>query len=769
MWRRCTCLAVLVVLSILIQGAAADGAFNALKDPALVGWWSFDEGTGDTAADSSPYGRDGQLRGGAAWAPGRFGGGIQLNGTSAYVAVPSFPVTTGAVTMVAWVNGWKANSWAALVTGHPARLEMCFGDNSTLHYAWNNDSSATWSWAGAPVIPQDTWAMVAITIDAAQAIAYVYTDAGGLAKGVNAMAHIQQTYSTLQIGWSFDTRYVRGIMDEVAVYSRALTEEEMLILAKGPQDPALAGDPSPDDKAADIPRDTAFRWRAGETATAHDVYLGTSFADVNNASRAGPTDLLVSQGQADTTFNPALLELGMTYYWRIDEVDDAGTVLKGNVWSFTVEPFSYPVTPAAAIASSAQAGMGPENTINGSGLNVDDQHSTELTQMWMSSGAPQPNWIQYEFDRVYKLDKLLVWNSNQLIETFLGFGARNVTVEYSVDGETWTVLEGVPEFAKAEASPTYTANTTVEFGGVMARFVKLTINRNWGGMAPQSGLSEVRFFYVPVQAFASQPAVAATDIGIDTELSWRPGREAQSHEVYFGADAEALVLMDTVTECLATPGPLDFAATYFWKVNEIGGDGPYEGEVWSFTTQEYATIDDFEGYNDDDNRIYDTWIDGLTDPAKGGSQVGYDVSPFAEKATVHGGRQAMPLIYDNSASPFLSEAERTFASPQDWTIGGADSLSLYFQGLADNSAEGLYVTIKDSAGKSKTVASADAAATTVTDWQQGTIPLSEFASAGVKINAVKSVTIGVGNRSVPVKGGAGKLIIDDVGFGRPLP
>ena len=42
--------------------------------------------------------------------------------------------------------------------------------------------------------------------------------------------------------------------------------------------------------------------------------------------------------------------------------------------------------------------MGPENTVNGSGLNAADQHSIELKQMWLSTGA-QPNWIQYEFDR----------------------------------------------------------------------------------------------------------------------------------------------------------------------------------------------------------------------------------------------------------------------------------------------------------------------------------------------------------------------------------
>jgi len=78
-----------------------------------------------------------------------------------------------------------------------------------------------------------------------------------------------------------------------------------------------------------------------------------------------------------------------------------------------------------------------------------------------------------------------------------------VTIEYSVDGTTWAQLDNVPEFAKAPGTPGYTPNTFVSFGGVMAKYVKLTINSTWGGMTV-TGLSEVRFFYVPVQAGASQ-------------------------------------------------------------------------------------------------------------------------------------------------------------------------------------------------------------------------------------------------------------------------
>ena len=125
------------------------------------------------------------------------------------------------------------------------------------------------------------------------------------------------------------------------------------------------------------------------------------------------------------------------------------TVFKGDVWSFTVEPYAYPIKNVTATASSSQTGMGgPEKTVDGSGLDADDQHSVETKQMWLSDGT-QPNWIQYEFDKAYKLHELWVWNSNQVIEAFVGFGAKNVTIEYSLDGSAWTELASVPEFAQA--------------------------------------------------------------------------------------------------------------------------------------------------------------------------------------------------------------------------------------------------------------------------------------------------------------------------------
>jgi hypothetical protein len=394
--------------------------------------------------------------------------------------------------------------------------------------------------------------------------------------------------------------------------------------------------------------------------------------------------------------------------------------------------------------------MEPQNAVNGSGLDSLDQHSTELTQMWMSDGTV-PNWIQFEFDKIYKLHELWVWNSNQLIESLLGFGAKDVTVEYSTDGQTWTALEGVPEFAQASGTPTYTANTTVALGGVMAKFVTLTIHGTWGGVAAQTGLSEVRFLYVPIQASEPAPADGATDVSVETELDWRPGREATSHVVYVGTDsnavADGIVSGGTVTGHGYTPTGLMLGTEYFWKVDEVGDTGAYPGDVWSFTTEEYLVVDDFESYTDNKDAgeaIFQTWIDGWDNNT--GSQVGYLEAPFSEETIVHGGGKSMPLTYSNTASPFRSEAERFFDEPQDWTAYGIGALTVHFRGALDNNGQ-LYVKINNA----KVSYAGDM---TKLIWQAWSIDLSDV---GANLKSVSSLTIGIEGADA-----AGILYIDDI-------
>ena len=216
---------------------------------------------------------------------------------------------------------------------------------------------------------------------------------------------------------------------------------------------------------------------------------------------------------------------------------------------------------------------------------------------------------------------------------------------------------------------------TVDMGGVAARYVKLTANSNWGVMT-QYGLSEVRFMYIPAQAREPEPADGATDVSVATSLTWRAGRDAVSHEVYFGTDPEALALADTVSGNSYTPGALDLATTYYWQVTAVQDAESWTGGLWDFTTQDYLVVEDFESYDDEDNRIYNTWLDGWVNET--GSTVGHLESPFAEHTIVNSGRQSMPLFYDNTGG---ATSEADFDPAQDWTANGV------FWGSASHSAK----------------------------------------------------------------------------------
>jgi hypothetical protein len=581
------------------------------------------------------------------------------------------------------------------------------------------------------------------------------------------------TIDQVRIGGNLDSaEYFPGLVDDVRIYSRALTEAEIQAVISG-TDLGLATEPSPAEDAEDIPRDVVLSWTADASAVRHNVYLGTNRDDVIGASTANPMDVLVSQGQVGATFDPeGPLEFSQTYYWRVDGVGAAGesTIFKGRVWSFTTEPFAYPIERITATSNAtSNAGEEPVNTINGSGLNESDQHSMETLDMWLgqASGA-EAVWIQYAFDLVYKLHEMLVWNYNEEFELLLGFGVKNATVEYSTNGIDWTVLGDV-EFAQATISADYACNTTVGFGGAAARYVRLTVNSSFGA-TPRYGLSEVRFLHIPAHAREPQPADGAVEVDIDTDLIWRAGREAGSHAVYFNADRDAVLdgaaPVETVGESRYAPGDLTFGGVYYWKVDEVNeaeAVSVWEGDLWSFTVQAYAAIDDFESYTDDEgSRIYETWIDGL-DVAGNGSQVGHLEAPFAEKTIVNGGYQSMPLFYDNSGGATISEASRTLTPARDLTIGGANSLRLYFHGDAANTTAPLYLALEDSAGSTAVVTHPDPGAVRATSWQVWTISFSDL--AGVDLARIRTVYIGLGNRANPTSGGVGVIYVDDIGFG----
>ncbi|MHC4594941.1 MAG: LamG domain-containing protein, partial [Planctomycetota bacterium] len=102
-----------------------------------------------------------------------------------------------------------------------------------------------------------------------------------------------------------------GSIDEARIYDTALDVAEIVKAMTG--DTTSATLIAPGNESTDVRRDISLRWSPGEFANTHDVYFGSVFADVNDASRTNPLGVLASQDQTATTYDPdGLLEIGQT-------------------------------------------------------------------------------------------------------------------------------------------------------------------------------------------------------------------------------------------------------------------------------------------------------------------------------------------------------------------------------------------------------------------------------------------------------------------------
>jgi hypothetical protein len=366
-----------------------------------------------------------------------------------------------------------------------------------------------------------------------------------------------------------------------------------------------------------------------------------------------------------------------------------------------------------------------------------------------------------------------IWNSNNAVEPIIGlggFGVKTATIEYSTDGTTWTALVDVPEFAQATGTDDYSHNTTVDFNGVAARFVRIICTSSWGG-GEQYGLSEVRFFSFPVQARDPHPGNGAAGVSPDVTLSWKAGQESAEHKVYISDDEQSVIdgTAPAVTVSRAAYGPLslDLAKTYYWRVDEVNNANivpVWEGNTWSFTTREYIVVDDFESYNDieqsdNSNLVYATWSDGgygtNNDPTNG-STIGYLSIPSMETTIFRDGRQSVPVKYDNTAA---NKSEVTVSPAdlpigRDWTVGSPETLSLWFYGDPDNAVtERMYIKLNGV----KKIYDGDAGDIATSSWTRWDIELASF---GINLGNVTSLTIGF--ERTGVTGGSGTVIIDSI-------
>jgi len=104
--------------------------------------------------------------------------------------------------------------------------------------------------------------------------------------------------------------------------------------------PGAVGSLVPSNGAQDVRQTLILKWSPGESAASHEVYFGTDQEAVRNANTGSP-EYKGSNGLGSESYDPGKLEWDMTYYWRVDGVDNANpdSPWVGLVWSFTTANF----------------------------------------------------------------------------------------------------------------------------------------------------------------------------------------------------------------------------------------------------------------------------------------------------------------------------------------------------------------------------------------------------------------------------------------------
>jgi hypothetical protein len=333
---------IFLISVVLAVGLVAD----ASADPNLIAYWSFDN-SGDPGHDDSGNGRDLTLQGAAAYtAGGKLGGAITLPGQdSAYLEDDDgedYINGLDAITVAMWIKSDEINSDRGfLTTRDPLGLDpkQCLGlrydavgdtQNEVIRfYVMTTEDKGLYESPGE--VQTTEWQHVTITWSAASGRSELYLDGElqALSRRETESGAGEPLGGTLdnaalvRIGIGYKNLGWKGLVDEVSIYNKALSEDEVLNLF----DPGIAWNASPPHLAENVCPDVVLSWSPGENAASHDVYFGTGLSDVNEAATA-------VKELHDTNSYPVSVELGKTYYWRIDEVNGVNT-WTGKIWQFT--------------------------------------------------------------------------------------------------------------------------------------------------------------------------------------------------------------------------------------------------------------------------------------------------------------------------------------------------------------------------------------------------------------------------------------------------
>ena len=205
---------------------------------SLVGHWKLDETTGLAAADSSSYSNDGTLENmsGVPWTAGRVNGALEFDGTNDYVDCGNANELqlTDALTITAWIkaDSWTYGRYANAIARKggvtPVNYQLCIADEKVM--LGLDDMDENDGVRGDTLLATGRWYHVAATWDGVKVRIYV----DGIFDNFPPDARpgtIGTDTRSLFLGGRPGEDNFDGIIDNVRIYSRALTCDEIAQLA----------------------------------------------------------------------------------------------------------------------------------------------------------------------------------------------------------------------------------------------------------------------------------------------------------------------------------------------------------------------------------------------------------------------------------------------------------------------------------------------------------------------------------------------------------
>ncbi|MHC4159547.1 MAG: LamG-like jellyroll fold domain-containing protein, partial [Planctomycetota bacterium] len=630
-------------------------------DINLVGWWKFDDGSGSTAIDSSGRGNDGTLVNGPVWTTGQVDGGLDFDGSNDYVnSGNAFPSVAGSTTktIMAWAKSDTADYSGQ--DGEAGRIVTLYrGPGNTAFSILARGNPATWQsiYRRSPddvgrlysevTVSAGQWLHIALVQNGSNVSYYIN---GAEANSVNdgiAPAISNPTNADIGGYWNGYGGFFDGTIDDVRIYDRALSAGEIRQLcAEGFGGRAF--NPNPVNEATDVSPDAVLSWSPNPLASdvnGHDVYFGTNFSDVNDATTASAEYI----GRQDTnSYDPGTLVPGETYYWRIDEVNDPN-LWKGDVWSFTTynpNPIGWWKFDEGSGGTAYDSAGDNDGTITGASWTSGKIGSYALD--FDGSGdyvaiSNEPNFdfgSDTDFTVCAWIKTTATTDRRRIVnkcesghEPYTGFSfymdppgivkfrlkdnADVVIVETttSVNDGFWHFVTGV---ADRDGNIKIYQNGSPEDSDSLALVdninndIPVAIGRSmdYNGQYFDGIIDDVRIYDRALsdteiqqlfaeglggRAFNPNPTNGKTQVDPNVVLSWSPGAwasDVNGHDVYFGTNFSDVNDATTASaEYIGRQGPnswdpcgLDFGATYYWRIDEVNDPNLWKGDVWSFTT-----------------------------------------------------------------------------------------------------------------------------------------------------------------------------------------